>query len=553
MRQHILLALIFLTMGNAQAADHGNEQNIKAAVVTAHPLASQVGKEIIAAGGNAFDAAVAVSLALAVVEPYGSGLGGGGFWLLHSAADQQDVMIDGREVAPLAAHPNLYRNADGSISNDSVNGPRAAGIPGMLAALELISQRYGRLPWQQVVLPAVALAEEGFIPHARYLKYLKMRRQVLNPAAARIFAPKAIQAKDKIVQHDLAATLSRIADLGADDFYRGETAQRLVAAVKAAGGIWQLDDLKQYQALVRKPLQAEYKNLQLVLPPLPTSGGLVMSQILAMLEQEAIPLRHDAESIHLVVEAMRRAYRDRAIYMGDPAFTQVPIQKLLAADYAKAKFSDFNPERASLSSDLEKPATAKGEDTTHFSILDREGNYVAATLSINYPFGSGFVAEGTGVLLNDEMDDFALAPNQANVWGLVGGVANEIQPGKRMLSSMTPLFILDQNRLLIIGTPGGSRIISMLTLAALRFSQGLPVADIVAARRFHHQYLPDEIQFELGALSTLEQNKLAAKGHKLNELKRSYGDMHGIEWILPSGKVKAAADPRGHGSALVFD
>ena len=276
MRQHILLALIFLTMGNAQAADHGNEQNIKAAVVTAHPLASQVGKEIIAAGGNAFDAAVAVSLALAVVEPYGSGLGGGGFWLLHSAADKQDVMIDGREVAPLAAHPNLYRNADGSISNDSVNGPRAAGIPGMLAALELISQRYGRLPWQQVVLPAVALAEEGFIPHARYLKYLKMRRQVLNPAAARIFAPKAIQAKDKIVQHDLAATLSRIADLGADDFYRGETAQRLVAAVKAAGGIWQLDDLKQYQALVRKPLQAEYKNLQLVLPPLPTSGGLVM-------------------------------------------------------------------------------------------------------------------------------------------------------------------------------------------------------------------------------------------------------------------------------------
>ena len=272
-----------------------------------------------------------------------------------------------------------------------------------------------------------------------------------------------------------------------------------------------------------------------------------------MLEQEAVPSTDDAESIHLVVEAMRRAYRDRAIYMGDPAFTQVPIEKLLAVEYAKEKFSDFNPEQASLSSDLENSAADKGEDTTHFSILDGEGNYVAATLSINYPFGSGFVAEGSGVLLNDEMDDFALAPNQANVWGLVGGVANEIQPGKRMLSSMTPLFIRDQDRLLIIGTPGGSRIISMLTLAALRFSQGLSVADIVAGRRFHHQYLPDEIQFELGALSTLEQNKLATKGHKLRELKRSYGDMHGIEWLLLSGKVKAAADPRGYGSALVFD
>ncbi len=553
MLRRSIFILLLLMMGHAQAIDHVNKGNIKAAVVTAHPLASQVGKEIIAAGGNAFDAAVAVSLALAVVEPYGSGLGGGGFWLLHSAVGEQDVMIDGREVAPLAAHPNLYRNADGSISRDSVNGPRAAGIPGMLAALELISQRYGRLPWQQLVLPAVVLAKEGFVPHARYLKYLKMRQPFLNPAAAHIFSSKAMQAGGKIMQHDLAATLSRIADLGADDFYRGETAQRLVKAVKAAGGIWQLDDLKQYQVLIRKPLRAEYKDIQLVLPPLPTSGGLVISQILAMLEQEAVPSTDDAESIHLVVEAMRRAYRDRAIYMGDPAFTQVPIEKLLAVEYAKEKFSDFNPEQASLSSDLENSAADKGEDTTHFSILDGEGNYVAATLSINYPFGSGFVAEGTGVLLNDEMDDFALAPNQANVWGLVGGVANEIQPGKRMLSSMTPLFIRDQDRLLIIGTPGGSRIISMLTLAALRFSQGLSVADIVAGRRFHHQYLPDEIQFELGALSTLEQNKLATKGHKLRELKRSYGDMHGIEWLLPSGKVKAAADPRGYGSALVFD
>tara|TARA_B110000977_G_scaffold41643_1_gene56175 strand:- start:26479 stop:28140 length:1662 start_codon:yes stop_codon:yes gene_type:complete len=549
----IMLVFVLLLTSHAVAIAKSAETQTQAAVVTAHPLASQVGKEIIAAGGNAFDAAVAVSLALAVVEPYGSGLGGGGFWMLHSAAEGEDVMVDGREVAPLAAHPNLYRNNDGSISKDSVNGPRAAGIPGMLAALELISQRYGQLPWQQLVQPAVALAEEGFVPHARYQKYLAMRQAVFNAEARRIFAAAPLQAKQKIKQQDLAATLRRIASLGAVDFYQGETAKRMVAAVRAAGGIWQLDDLKQYKVLIRKPQLTKYKDLTLVLPVLPTSGGLVMSQILAMLEAETLPLKYDAESIHLLVEAMRRAYRDRAVYMGDPAFTQVPVEKLLSADYAKAKFADFNPEQASLSSDLEYAAEVKGEDTTHFSILDQQGNYVAATLSINYPFGSGFVAQGTGILLNDEMDDFALAPKQANVWGLVGGVANEIQPGKRMLSSMTPLFIRDQERLLILGTPGGSRIISMLTLAALRFSQGLSVDEIVAWRRFHHQYLPDEIQFELDALSAEEQNKLTAKGHKLKQLNRSYGDMHAIEWQLSSGKIKAAADPRGYGSALVFD
>ena len=553
MLKSIMLVFVLLLTSHAVAIAKSAQTQTQAAVVTAHPLASQIGKEIIAAGGNAFDAAVAVSLALAVVEPYGSGLGGGGFWMLHSAAEGEDVMVDGREVAPLAAHPNLYRNNDGSISKDSVNGPRAAGIPGMLAALELISQRYGQLPWQQLVQPAVALAEEGFVPHARYQKYLAMRQAVFNAEARRIFAAAPLQAKQKIKQQDLAATLRRIASLGAVDFYQGETAKRMVAAVRAAGGIWQLDDLKQYKVLIRKPQLTKYKDLTLVLPVLPTSGGLVMSQILAMLEAETLPLKYDAESIHLLVEAMRRAYRDRAVYMGDPAFTQVPVEKLLSADYAKAKFADFNPEQASLSSDLEYAAEVKGEDTTHFSILDQQGNYVAATLSINYPFGSGFVAQGTGILLNDEMDDFALAPKQANVWGLVGGVANEIQPGKRMLSSMTPLFIRDQERLLILGTPGGSRIISMLTLAALRFSQGLSVDEIVAGRRFHHQYLPDEIQFELDALSAEEQNKLTAKGHKLKQLNRSYGDMHAIEWQLSSGKIKAAADPRGYGSALVFD
>ncbi|MDG0996921.1 MAG: gamma-glutamyltransferase [Gammaproteobacteria bacterium] len=553
MLKSIMLVFVLLLTSHAVVIAKSAQTQTQAAVVTAHPLASQIGKEIIAAGGNAFDAAVAVSLALAVVEPYGSGLGGGGFWMLHSAAEGEDIMVDGREVAPLAAHPNLYRNNDGSISKDSVNGPRAAGIPGMLAALELISQRYGQLPWQQLVQPAVALAEEGFIPHARYQKYLAMRQAVFNAEARRIFAAAPLQAKQKIKQQDLAATLRRIASLGAADFYQGKTAKRMVAAVKAAGGIWQLDDLKQYKVLIRKPQLTKYKDLTLVLPVLPTSGGLVMSQILAMLETEILPLKYDAESIHLLVEAMRRAYRDRAVYMGDPAFTQVPVEKLLSADYAKAKFADFNPEQASLSSDLEYAAEVKGEDTTHFSILDQQGNYVAATLSINYPFGSGFVAQGTGILLNDEMDDFALAPKQANVWGLVGGVANEIQPGKRMLSSMTPLFIRDQERLLILGTPGGSRIISMLTLAALRFSQGLSVDEIVAGRRFHHQYLPDEIQFELDALSAEEQNKLTAKGHKLKQLNRSYGDMHAIEWQLSSGKIKAAADPRGYGSALVFD
>ncbi len=287
------------------------------------------------------------------------------------------------------------------------------------------------------------------------------------------------------------------------------------------------------------------------MPPPPTSGGVVITQILSMLEQTQTLDLDDAQSIHKVIEAMRRAYQDRAIYLGDPAYTNMPMDKLLDKLYAQQKFSDFDQTKATKSQSLHNIYESKGEDTTHFSVLDSDGNYVAATLSINYPFGSGFVAPGTGVLLNDEMDDFSMASGVANVWGLVGSDANSIQPGKRMLSSMTPLFARDEQRTLIIGTPGGSRIISMLALALIKYQQGASANEIVGQRRFHHQYLPDEIQFEMNVLSEQEQSVLVAKGHQLKEMSRSYGNMQAIIWDQKNNKVESASDPRGEGLAIV--
>ena len=525
------------------------------AVVTAHPLASNAGEQILLAGGNAFDAAIAVSAALAVVEPFSSGFGGGGFWLLHDANVNLDVVIDGREVAPLAAQADMYLDADGQLTNKSIDGPLAAGIPGMLAALDFIAKNYGKLSLQQCLQPAIQLARDGFIPGERYLKLAKLRKQALqaSPAATAIFLQNGdIPSNNSLIrQTQLAATLSKIAELGADTFYRGEIARQLVEGIRNAGGIWTLQDLQNYRVQQRNPIKTSYHDIEIIMPPPPTSGGVVIAQILAMLEQIELSKLENVDYIHAVTEAMRRAYRDRAIYLGDPAFTDMPLKMLLDKSYAQDNFADFSLEHATSNKNLAPPVVSEGEDTSHFSVLDAYGNYVAATLSINYPFGSGFVVPGTGVLLNDEMDDFSMGLDTPNVWGLVGSQANKIEPGKRMLSSMTPLFASDKTRTLIAGTPGGSRIISMLTLALLEFSQGANVTEIVSRSRFHHQYLPEEIQFELGALDSSEQQALRNKGHKLNELSRRYGDMHAIIFSNSPGMIEAAADPRGEGAAIV--
>jgi gamma-glutamyltranspeptidase/glutathione hydrolase len=525
------------------------------AIASADPLATHAGEQILLQGGNAFDAAVAVSAALAVVEPYGSGLGGGGFWLLHDAKNNHDVVIDGREVAPLRAHRDMYLDAHGKPDDASVNGPLAAGIPGVVAALEYINNRYGKLSFKQNLQPAIKLAQQGFTPNERYLRLVKFRQDVLreSPDASKIFLIDGeIPNQDSLIkQNDLAQTLQRIAEFGAQDFYKGVTAKKLVKGVAEAGGIWTADDLDAYKIIERNVISTTFNDIEIILPPPPTSGGVVISQILAMLENKALGQLNEVDYIHTIVEAMRRGYRDRAIYLGDPAFVNMPMKQLLDKNYAREQFQSFNINKASISLNLAIDSANKGEDTTHFSVFDAQGNYVSATLSVNYPFGSGFVPPGTGVLLNDEMNDFAVAPDAPNVWGLVGYQANEIAPGKRMLSSMTPLFARTKNKVLIIGTPGGSRIISMLALALLQFNENKSAAEIVAGRRFHHQYLPDEIQFEKNALSESEMQGLRKKGHKLNEKSRQYGNMQAIIWDKDKHIIEAASDPRGHGLAVV--
>jgi len=520
------------------------------ALATAHSLATQAGVDVLENGGNAFDAAVAISAALAVVEPYGSGIGGGGFWLLHEAKTNTDIVIDGREVAPLAATKNMYLDEHGKPTGDSVNGPRAAGIPGVVAALDYISEHYGNLTLDTNLAAAIRYARDGFIPGEQYQRFIKMRADTLSKssAAEKIFLQSN---QPRLIQKDLANSLQLIAQHGQEVFYQGELATKLVNGVQEAGGIWQLEDLHQYQIKLRDPIRSSYKDLTLILPPPPTSGGVVLPQILSMLEPYDLSQYTPSQMTHIVVEAMRRAYQDRAVYLGDPDFIDIPMQMLLDQQYAQTKFKTYDSQHASVSQALATIEANEGQDTTHFSVIDADGNYVAATLSINYPFGSGFVVPGTGILLNDEMDDFVIAEGVGNVYGLVGSEANAIEPGKRMLSSMTPLFAHSKDRLLIAGTPGGSRIISMLALALIEFQQGATSQQIVNRERFHHQYMPDVIQFEKNALSEDVQQILIKKGHTLKEINYRYGNMQVITKHRYKNNLSAASDPRGEGLAVV--
>lgn len=539
---------LLLITGMSWAAD----QPPWAAIAGAHPLATDAGFELLAAGGNAFDAAVAVSAALAVVEPYSSGLGGGGFWLLHRAADGRERMLDGRERAPLAARPDMYLDADGRfVPESSLNGPLAAGIPGQPAALAHLAEHYGRLSLARSLAPAIRLARAGFVVDEHYRRFAEQRLAVLlrSPAAAGQFlrdgAVPPVGAL--IVQPDLAATLERLAGAGREGFYAGRTAELLVTGVRAAGGIWTREDLASYRVVERAPIVGRYHGWRVVSAAPPSSGGVLLVQMLNMLSRFDLAGLTGVDRAHLLVETMRRAYRDRALYLGDPDACEVPVERLTHPFYAAGLARDIDPNRATPS----LPATVReqGTDTSHFSILDREGNRVAATLSINYPFGSGFVPPGTGVLLNDEMDDFSARPGTPNVYGLVGGEANAIAPGKRMLSSMTPTFVESERGVAILGTPGGSRIITMVLQGLLALDAGEMLAAWVARPRFHHQYLPDRIQYEPGAFSAAERRRLEAKGHRLREIRDGYGNMQAIYWDRSRNQVRAASDPRGIGKA----
>lgn len=531
-----------------------------AAIASAHPLATEAGITILNSGGNAFDAAIAVSAALAVVEPAGSGLGGGGFWLLHRESDGFQTMLDGREKAPLAAHRDLYLDEKGEvIPKLSINGPLAAGIPGLPAALEHLANHYGKLPLSQSLAPAIRFAREGFAIDERYRRLARFRLEALrqSPAAATIFLHQnEVPAAGFIIkQPDLANTLNAIAERGASaGFYRGSVAAKLVNGSRKAGGIWTLEDLKQYRVIERAPIKTRYREIEVTSAAPPSSGGIALATMLQILANYPLDKLDSTARIHLISEAMRRAYRDRAEYLGDPDFVTIPFERLTHPYYAAGLASTIHSQLATPSRQL--PGIAdhqQGSDTTHFSILDRDGNRVAATLSINFPFGAAFVPAGTGVLLNDEMDDFSSKPGAPNVYGLVGDRANAIAPGKRPLSSMSPTFLEDDQRVAILGTPGGSRIITMVLLSALEFAAHKPPLAWVSVPRFHHQYLPDQLTFEPGAFDDRTTAALQAMGHTLKQGSRQYGNMQAILWDRAQNRVTAASDPRGSGLASIVE
>ncbi len=535
----------------------GHAKPPAAAIASAHPLATEAGFEILDQGGNAFDAAVAVSAALAVVEPHGSGMGGGGFWLLHQADGGRNIMIDGREAAPGAASRDMYLDNRGQVVRDwAVNGPSAAGIPGQPAALAHLASRYGRLPLSTSMAPAIRLAKQGFPVAEHYRRLALMRRDVLNrsPDARRIFLSngEVPAAGQLIVQPELAELLEALAEHGHDGFYRGELAQKLVNGVLDNGGLWSVEDLASYKVVEREPVTGTFRGAKIISAAPPSSGGVVLIQALNILERFNDGRPDPALLPHLAIESMRRAYRDRALHLGDPDFVDMPITQLLDKDYATALAADIRLDRATPSASLGKPVTVEqGNHTSHFSIIDQDGNRVAATLSINLPFGSGFVVPGTGLLLNNEMDDFSANPGVPNAYGLIGGEANAIAPGKRPLSSMTPTFIEWDGKVAILGTPGGSRIISMVMLAALEALDGKPVKDWVSRPRFHHQFQPDMVRAEPDFVGTEAGKSLLVRGHEMESTGRRYGNMQAILWNSKTDTLEAAADPRGIGAARV--
>ncbi len=539
---------LFALSQNALADDY--------AVASAHPLATEAGIEILKSGGNAFDAAIAVTSTLAVVEPYSSGIGGGGFYLLHDQKNNRQVMLDAREKAPLKGRRDMYLNADGTVNHDlSMNGATSAGIPGIPAALDHLQGNYGKLSLSQTLARAIQHAEDGFEVDRVYHRLATFRLEVLQrfESSRRILLRdgEMPQQGSLIKQVDLANTLRQLAEQGATGFYQGEVADKLVASVQKHGGVWSLQDLNQYQLIEREPVRFQFGNAKFVTATLPSSGGIVLNSIFNMLAETDYQNADQIQKIHRLVEAMRRAYRDRAEYLGDMDYVDIP-DRLTSKAYAGQLLENYSHDQATPSSALGKIVNdAGGADTTHFSIVDAEGNMVSATLSVNYPFGSGLIAEGTGVLLNDEMDDFSASPGVPNAYGLLGSDANAIQPGKRMLSSMTPAFVYQSDKTLISGTPGGSRIITMQLLGMLEFLSGASAEQIVSLPRFHHQYFPDQIYHEDNAFDEATQKALKNLGHELKQSSYRYGNMQTIVVDTQSGKIEAASDPRGIGEAEV--
>lgn len=544
------LCIAFVAGASAQQTGAINSQ---VAIASAHPLATAAGHDILKRGGNAFDAAVAVAAALAVVEPYSSGLGGGGFFLLHRSSDNSQVMIDARETAPAGVKPEHYIDAAGNpVKGATMQGGTAAGIPGTPAGLVHLAAKYGALPLSQTLAPAIRLAQDGFAVDGRYARIAKIRESYLRqlPEASRIFLAggQALTPGYLLRQPELAQTLSKLAAEGADGFYAGAVAQALVDSVNAAGGAWALSDLEKYRVVEREPMRVGYRGATITTAALPSAGGIALTQAFGMLEHLQLAGVSDVESAHTIVEVLRRAFRDR-LQLGDPGQVQVPVARMTEKNYIKQLVTSISQKAATVSDQLGPSLGDKAEsyNTTHFSVIDAAGNRVGATLTVNWIFGSGLVATGTGVLLNNEMDDFTLRADLPNSYRLRGSAANAIAPGKRPLSSMTPTFVEDERGVLILGAPGGSRIISMVLLGVLEHLR-TPEVDLnrlVSMPRYHHQFWPDRLEIEPQGFSSEWRAALQAKGHVIQLGSRRWGNMQTVFKSKRTGIAEAASDPRG--------
>jgi gamma-glutamyltranspeptidase/glutathione hydrolase len=521
-----------------------------AAIASPHALATQAGLQVLRAGGNAFDAAVAVSSTLSVVEPISSGLGGGGFFLLHDGKTGNDIFIDARETSPESATPAVYLDRHGDLdTNRSENGPWSAGIPGLPAALVELSRKYGKLPLKTTLATAIRIARDGFPVYARLEKGYGERRAVMEryPGTRAVYLADGDPPKvgETFKQPDLARTLEVLAEKGSDGFYRGDVAKKLLASVRDEGGKWTAEELANYKVREREPLRFRYHDWNITTAPPPSSGGVALAEILQMASGWDLQKLDKAHRVHILVEAMRRAYRDRTIYLGDPDFVQVPIRRLMSPDYAAGLRAGIHPDKATPSALLSgQPAPLEDNETSHFSIIDRDGNRVSATQTVNLLYGSGLVAPGTGVLLNDEMDDFALRSGTPNAFGVMGFEANAPKPGKRMLSSMSPTFMESPEQVIAIGSPGGSRIITEVLLGILGYDDGLTAQQVAALPRFHHQWLPDVISAEAGALDPATVKALQAMGHTVNAGEHTWGNLQTVEWDKRTNTLSGGSDPR---------
>ncbi len=527
-------------------------------VVAQEKISAQIGADILRRGGNAIDAAVATGFAMAVTYPRAGNIGGGGFMVIHSAERNEDITIDYRETAPAATTPQIFLGPDGkpepAKSRDSALG---VGVPGTVAGFSLAVEKYGsgQFTLAQLIEPAIALARDGFVLTDDMADTLTTWHPRLKrwPASATIFSRPdgtPLGEGDRLVQSDLAETLSAIATQGPRGFYEGPVAEKLAKAISDAGGIMTPADLKSYQAVIRAPVRGNYRGYDIVSMPLPSSGGVVLVETLNILEgfQLADLKQGSPASLHLLIEAMKRAYADRARYLGDPAFVNAPIETLTAKDYAAKLRAGISTDRATPSKQLvaAPPAPREGTNTTHYSVVDSRGNAVSNTYTLNFSYGVGLVAEGTGVLLNNELDDFTAAVGASNAYGLVGYEANLPGPGKRPLSSMSPTIVLkDGKPVLVTGSPGGSRIIStVLQVIVNVLDYKMDVAAAVASPRLHHQWLPDEVRIERG-FSDDVLRELKAMDHVVVE---PMGQTSANSILVTPNGALGAPDPRTRGA-----